>query len=218
MKNKKNILLTFDHELFLGTKSGSVDYCMIKPTNELQKIFNEFKIQKAIFFLDTTYLSCLKTHSKIRSFQKDFEKIKSNIHFLLDNGHYIFPHIHPHWLDAKYINGNWVLKNLKKYTFNACSIKERKKIWEESISILKEFNVESYHPIDSFRAGGWSIQPFKDYKPFFEKYGILNDFTVLPESYTHSNAQNFDFTSISSNSIYRFEYEVTKPVKNGKFF
>ena len=60
MKETKHIVLTFDHELFLGSRSGSVDTCMIQPTTLLQEIFDDFGIEKAVFFLDTTYVSCLK--------------------------------------------------------------------------------------------------------------------------------------------------------------
>ena len=218
MKETKHIVLTFDHELFLGSRSGSVDTCMIQPTTLLQEIFDDFGIEKAVFFLDTTYVSCLKRNFYKQECQKDYDLVKSNIQFLLEKGHYVFPHIHPHWLDAQFVDGNWVLDNLDKYTFNACSNELRSQIWKDSIQVLNDFNVSSYHSIDSFRAGGWSIQPFKDFKPFFEKYGILNDFTVLPRSYFNSDAQNYDFKSVLDNSIYQFDNEVTKPVEGGNFY
>jgi len=218
LKETKHIILTFDHELFLGSRSGSVDACMIQPTSLLQEIFDYFGVEKAVFFLDTTYVSCLKRNFNKQECQKDYDLVKSNIHFLLEKGHYVFPHIHPHWLDAQFVDRNWVLNNLDKYTFNACSNEVRSQIWKDSIQVLNDFNVSSYHPIDSYRAGGWSIQPFKDFKPFFEKYGILNDFTVLPKSYFHSDAQSYDFKSVSNHSIYQFDNKVTKPVKGGNFY
>jgi hypothetical protein len=218
MDKKKTILLTFDHELFLGSRSGDVNSCMIEPTRLLQEIFNEFRIEKAVFFLDTTYVSNLKRNLEKEDCRLDFEKVESNIKFLLDKGHYVFPHIHPHWLDADYQEGNWVLNNLEKYTFNACSHDERAKIWCDSIQVLKDFGVDKYHEIDSFRAGGWSIQPFEDYKPYFDQYGIKNDFTVLPQSYSYTNAQKYDFTSAPRKAIYKFDKEVTEPSDTGIYF
>jgi hypothetical protein len=218
MKERKNILLTFDHELFLGERSGDVNSCMVEPTKLLQDIFNDFKIEKAIFFLDTTYVSCLERNLDIKQVKKDYELVKLNIKFLLENGHYVFPHIHPHWLDATYVNNNWVLSNLTRYTFKACAKEERADIWEDSMRILNEFGVPDFHPIDSFRAGGWSIQPFEDYKPFFIKHGIQNDFTVLPGTFSHTDAQQYDFTAAPRLPIYNFEDMVTEPKKNGSFY
>ncbi len=54
-----NIFLTYDYELFFGEESGSVDKCMIEPTNELLKIAKEFNI-KMTFFVDIGYLIKLK--------------------------------------------------------------------------------------------------------------------------------------------------------------
>ena len=52
---KKKILLTFDYELFLGAKSGSVDNCLIVPTDMLLDVMERHQT-KAIFFVDTTYI------------------------------------------------------------------------------------------------------------------------------------------------------------------
>ena len=75
MKIRKNILLTFDYELFLGKRSGSAQKCMIEPTNELLKILLKNNA-KAIFFIDTTYLDQLErvsiNHQKAK---KDLEII-----------------------------------------------------------------------------------------------------------------------------------------------
>ena len=81
MKETKHIVLTFDHELFLGLRSGSVDNCMIQPTTLLQEIFDDFGIKKAVFFLDTTYVSCLKRNFNKKECQKDYDLVKSNIRF-----------------------------------------------------------------------------------------------------------------------------------------
>ncbi len=39
-----NIFLTFDYELFFGEKTGTVEKCMINPTNELLKISKKYSI------------------------------------------------------------------------------------------------------------------------------------------------------------------------------
>ena len=62
-RNAKQILLTFDFELFLGSRSGTVDNCLIKPTQELMKVLVPNNLS-AIFFVDTLYLHRLKKESE----------------------------------------------------------------------------------------------------------------------------------------------------------
>ena len=54
--NLRNILFTFDYELFLGANSGTVEKCLLEPTNLLINLFDKFSIKNAIFFVDTSYL------------------------------------------------------------------------------------------------------------------------------------------------------------------
>ena len=216
MEETKHILLTFDYELFLGQRSGDVEHCMVRPTHLLQEVFAKHEIRRAIFFVDTTYLAALKRGSD-PIFDKDYEQIRGNISFLLENGHYVFPHIHPHWLDAKHENGEWALTELSKYAFKNCTPAEQAEVWQSSMDILMDFGVSEFHEINGFRAGGWCIQPFTDFKPFFEKHGIQYDFTVMPHAYSWTDAQQYDYTNAPSTSPYRFEDDVMEEVENGQF-
>ena len=53
------LLLTFDYELFLGGKSGTVNNCLIKPTDLILKLLKKNNLS-SIFFVDTIYLYRLK--------------------------------------------------------------------------------------------------------------------------------------------------------------
>ena len=59
MTLKKNIIFTFDYEPFLGSKSGTLNNCIIEPTERLKLILNTYNA-KAVFFIDTLYLKNLK--------------------------------------------------------------------------------------------------------------------------------------------------------------
>ncbi len=52
---KRNLLITFDYELFLGSRSGRPEGCVLQPTELLEKVLTPFKA-KGVFFVDTTYL------------------------------------------------------------------------------------------------------------------------------------------------------------------
>jgi len=57
------ILLTFDLELFLGNKIGTVENCIYKPTLEILNILKKYQIP-GIFFVDAGYLLALKEKKK----------------------------------------------------------------------------------------------------------------------------------------------------------
>lgn len=216
------MLFTFDYELFLGADSGSVEKCMLKPTNKVAAVLEHFKL-RGIFFVDTLYLVRLKDAAiTAPRASSDFQLIRKQLQQLVENGHCVYPHIHPHWLDAKYISASntWSLENLSKYRFHSLTEKDRDLVFDQSMECLTEILQESSpkFSINAYRAGGWSIQPFCDFAPFFDKYNIVADFSVLGGSNRDTNALKFDFTSIQPNSSpYRFNTEVSCKAADGKY-
>ncbi len=221
MKIEKTLLFTFDYELFLGKRSGSVLESVITPTQDVLSILDEYKI-KAIFFVDTTWLIKLKELSEIYPACKNKLKlISSQLINIVKEGHDVFPHLHPHWKDAVYNieKDEFNLNNIAKYRINQLSKDEREKLFDESIEILKQIihpDLPEYE-INGFRAGGWSIQPFEDFKSSFQKHGIIYDFSVMPLVYQFTDAQHFDFSTCVKSSIYRFNNKVEEADINGEF-
>ena len=217
-KQIKNILITFDYELYLGKRSGNADDCLIKPTNYLLNILKKCNL-KAIFFVDTTYLLKLKKQAETHSLAKsDWTKIIHQLETILRDAHYVFPHIHPHWIDAKYIESSneWDLSDSSKYRFENIPTNERSLLFLDSISLLESIikPIVPDYKIDSYRAGGYCIQPFEVFEPLFQKHGIKNDFSVIPGLYNRSDVHRFDFRSISE-SIYSFEQAIEKTQEGG---
>ncbi len=219
-KGARNVLFTFDYELFLGSKSGSVIDCLIKPTDRLLELFKKYTLQNAIFFVDTSYLYRLK-YIESSACRADLKLIEDQLIHIINNGHYVFPHIHPHWLDAIYIDkvNQWDLSNHSKYRFHNINEKEREVLFAESISILNKLIAKSNRKYDlnSYRAGGWSIQPFSDFKPYFIKYNMKNDFSVVKGFKNLSQAQYMDFINCPLKNIYNFDDEVNVEVSTGQF-
>lgn len=213
MKVTKNILLTFDYEPFLGKRTGSAQKCMIEPTNALLAILDKYNA-KAIFFVDVLYLVNLKNVSELN---EDYEIVKNQMTSLCKNGHYVFPHIHPHWMDASYLKekGEFDLSNLSNYSLAKLDISKVKELFEKSIRFLNEIGI-SYSKY-GYRAGGWCIQPFSSYKEIFLNNNIVFEFSVLPGYKNESETQAFDFSSVVKDSPYFFSNEVEIPDINGLF-
>lgn len=218
----KILLFTFDYELFLGRRSGSVQKCLLEPTNRLLRIFDTYHISHAIFFVDTMYLIRLKEAAGLyEKARVDWERIREQLTEIVNSGHYVFPHLHPHWLDAKYLaaSNQWTLADTTKYRFDSLSKTERDKIFDQSMKILPDImgSVVSYHYTDGFRAGGWSLQPFETFRPYFEKYDIKYDFSLLPGKYQFTDAQFYDYRVCPDKPVYRFSNQVEKEDRNGTF-
>lgn len=221
MKPSKNLLFTFDYELFLGRRSGSVEKCMLAPTRQLIALFERYGITNALFFVDTTYLLRLKDVAKTHPAAKvDFDAIQQQLQELIRKGHLIYPHIHPHWQDATYdaLTNNWSLPSLTYYRFHALQVKEREAVFDASISLLNDIilPVKADYKIDGYRAGGWCIQPFSDFYPSFKKHGIVYDFSVLPGMKNLSSAQYYDF-QVAPKKVYQFEMDITQEDVGGSF-
>ena len=219
---RKKILLTFDYELSLGGESGSVENCIIKPTNLILEILKE-NLAIGVFFIDTTYLNRLKEISKKYPKAKyDFDKISNQIIKMSNEGHYVFHHIHPHWIDANYNekNNDWSLENKSKFTINQTSEKLRDKIFFESQKILEEILSRSNErkPTFGFRAGGLYIEPFSSFKPYFIKYGIKYDFSAVPFLIKKDSQIFYDFSKCPKGEyFYSFEDEAAIKNINGQF-
>ncbi len=219
--NLKNLLITFDYELFLGSKSGTAKNCIIEPTNNILELLNKYNIKKSLFFVDTIYLMQLVGITDDESAKEDYRLIFEQLVQVLRNGHYIFPHIHPHWVGATYNRESkqWTLKDLDKYRFHNVDSEEREQLFKISIDFIKEVQKKAniFYDIDSYRAGGWCIQPFADFKPFFERYNIKYDFSVLSNFKLLNDKFFYNFVNFPKEKIYKFDTEIEKADENGKF-
>lgn len=217
----KNVLLTFDYELFLGEKSGSVQKCLIEPTKLILKILSAYNI-KGIFFVDTTYLFKLNEQKKNNdTIMRDYKLVVSQLNELFSNGHYIYPHIHPHWINSKYnekIN-QWDLSNTDCYNFSNLSRIKQDKIFSDSIDLLYQaIKSDKDYKIEGYRAGGWCIQPIDNFLPLFKQHGITAEFSVLPGAIADTNCWGFDFSKVKHNSQpYYFLDDESKMNRNGEF-
>ena len=222
MTLQKKLLLTFDYELFLGSRSGAVDDCLIAPTTRLMEIAARYPL-KMIFFVDTTYLARLAEQGKITPrCAADHRKIVGQLQDLVKAGHYLFPHLHPHWLDAVYLPeiNEWRLDNPRFYRLHGVEEQERRRLFAESYSLLEEIvrSAGGTYPFDAYRAGGWSLQPFDVMAPLFREFGVRYDFSVAPRRWSFTEAHWFDFTPVQEASgSYRFSEDVTKPDAAGEF-
>ena len=213
---KKKTILTFDYELSLGNDSGTIEKCMIEPTYKILEILKRNN-SKALFFIDSTFLVVLK-----QDYYEGYLKVKNQILDILKNGNDVGLHIHPHWIDSYMISKNrWSFKSYDKFRIHNVNEGLKSKIikdsFEELYEISQEFDIS--YKINSFRAGGWCVQPFEFIKDDLKNLGIKYDFSVLPDSYINNLPKHFfDYRKYPKNKYFwRFSNDVIKEDKNGYF-
>ena len=217
----KNLVLTFNYELFLGRSSGTVLNCIIIPTNKILEILKQYNLKNAIFFVDTNYIKRLEENLTNDDLRSDYDMIVDQLSTIIESGHFIFPHIHPNWSYANYNQEikQWNFNELSNYSFSLVSNNIKVELLEHSFAFIKKMqnkcNVN--YEIDSFRTGGFCMQPFSDFKELFEKFGIKNDFSILESFSMEVEKLYYNFENVSNRPIYYFDSEIEKSVTNGKF-
>src|SRR5690606_25811383 len=100
-----NLILTFDYELY-GDGSGDVFQHMIDPTNRILSVCDENNIKTTIFFEVLEYLKIKKeweAGNQMGYIKNPVEAIKIQLQEAARNGHDIQLHVHPQWVNAKFV-------------------------------------------------------------------------------------------------------------------
>jgi hypothetical protein len=217
----KSLLITFDYELFLGKRSGSVENCLIEPTNQILKVLSKYN-QKALFFIDTTYMLRLaEIKSQYQKALSDYNIICQQLIEIAQDGHWLLHHLHPHWLDADYIPeiNQWDLSKNHRFVFSSICENEKDKIFNFSNEFLNHIYKEAKvnKQPNGFRAGGLFIEPFSEFFPYFKKFNIKNEFSVISNTFRNDNRFSYDFRGSPINRPYSFQNKIGVEDKEGDF-
>ena len=205
----KNIILTLDYELFFGEKSGSVEKCMLEPIDLLIELFYKHNCKMTIFWDVLHYI-----RAKELNIDHEVKKIEKSIKKLIEFGHDVQLHIHSHWIDAKYLNGQWIFPTYEHYRLQSLNENEIFNI----VAISKK-TIESLtkRKVYAFRAGGWQIEPFKKLKEAWLKNGIFVDSSVASGKKYDGKIVKFDFRDYPKEKVYRFSDTPKIKDEDGKF-
>ena len=212
----KKVILSFDYELFFGERSGTVDNSIIRPTelllNKLDKING-----KATFFVDYLMIKYLEAQPKTT---KEARKITTQLQEIVQQGHRIELHIHPHWIDACYNgDGTWDFKDFTHYSLNSLPEDTVSDLFTEGCEMLNKIagTVDPSYKVVAFRAGGWAVQPFSHLHKAFKKANIKIDSSVSCGFRYKGNDSFYDFTHVPDKPVYTFKDDVLVEDKDGEF-
>jgi len=204
--------ISFDYELFFGSFSGTAEKCMLLPTERLMAIAGKHKVP-FIFFVDAGYLVQLKKHFHIDACKATYDKIAAQLNQLVQQGHEIGLHIHPHWEDCKFENNKWQIDTTryKLADFTPAQTEAIVTAYHQAIIAI------TGKPCKSYRAGGWCIQPFAPIKDALIKNNIFIDSTVYYNGSHLSAAHAYDFTMASDKDRWKFDNDPCDENNAGSF-
>jgi peptidoglycan/xylan/chitin deacetylase (PgdA/CDA1 family) len=209
-----NIFLTYDYELFFGEDTGSVEKCLIEPTDRLLELSKRYSC-KMTFFVDVGYLIKLEEFAKqFPELNKDSQVVKDQILRMISAGNDVQLHIHPHWERSFYQEGKWVVNTDGAYKLSDFSDDEITSIVTRYKQYLDQLIGRK---TSTFRAGGWCIQPFIRVEKVFKELDLIYDSSVFPGGKFSSPHYDFDFTKAPKKARYRFDTDVCAEQTNGYF-
>lgn len=206
------IHLSFDYELFFGANSGTVQKCMLEPTERLLALAAKHRVP-LIFFVDTGYLWALQKFNSEPACARDYALVKAQLQNIHQSGHEIALHIHPHWEDSVFENGQWHIST-RRYKLADFTEKEAHHLFTKYHQALTDITGT---PCKSYRAGGWCIQPFTHIQKVLADNGIFTDSSVYPGGYHDSPAHAFDFRNAPLLDEWRFEQHECEALDVGRF-
>lgn len=192
---KIRILLSFDHELPLGSLKTSYNKAIFEPT---EKLFDLAKREAFPITLFTDVLCALRYKEWDR--QNFYEPYISQLQKAISWHHDVQLHLHPHWLTSAFENGKVIPSN--KYSLSdfennlEYSIES---IVNRGVKFLQEVcrKVDSSYDVLAFRAGGYNIEPgSKEIFTELRKNGIKFDSSVVLKYYFVSALSLVDFRKL----------------------
>ncbi|NQY09803.1 MAG: hypothetical protein HRT71_09860 [Flavobacteriales bacterium] len=208
-----NIFLTQDYEIYFGEQHGTVDKCIIEPTNGLIEISKKHDIGMT-YFVDVGFIIKLDQYRNVHpELDNDYQKIVNQLNKLENTGNECQLHIHPHWEDAIYEDGKWKI-NVDRYKLKDFDTEDVRRIVATYKSYLEQL---VGHETNTYRAGGWCLQPFNQFAEVFKELGIKVDSTVFKGGVNLAENYYYDFREYPDKTRWNFEDDLCKEDKAGSF-
>lgn len=209
----RHAFLTLDYELFFGSRSGTVERCLLQPTEAVAALIEKFG-GRLVLFVDVGFIVALKAHvKKFPHLNAQLHNVQQQLEQLVKKGHDVQLHIHPHWMDSHYDGENWHIdtKRYRLHDFTRSQVSEIVREYKLALTDIVGDRVFAY------RAGGWCIQPFEHLKDALKESEIWLDSTVYQNGLSEDSQRGFDFRGMPEKQWWRFEDDPLVEADNGYF-
>ncbi len=192
-----NICITADHEIFSGENNANEEEIIILPTYSLLKVLEQFNIPLCLM----TDVCSLIRYRELKIDSSYVQTMEEQLCYAITRGHDVQLHIHPHWLTSDYHNGQWEY-NYANFRLHSFGFGESGRSGRQIIAESKKYLVDLLKPVHdsyeciAFRAGGWCLQPEKEFLQALAAEGILIDTTVYYGGFLKDDSRFYDFRHV----------------------
>ena len=207
------LLITLDYELFFGRHVGTVEHCMLRPLEALKAVVDPHAV-KLTLFVDAGYLVRLAAQAEAEPvLMDDYRRIGAQLRELVDHGHDVQLHIHPHWEDSVYVDGSWRIDTgrYRLHDFETSDVARIVGDYKKALTDIVGDRVFAY------RAGGWCLQPFEPLADALAQQGVWLDSTVYFNGHSPDDIRGFDFRQAPKRTQWRFNQDPLHPEEAGRF-
>lgn len=194
------LIFTTDYEIF-GNGSGSVEKCMIAPTDRMATMLEKYGATLTLFVDVCEYWAFEKEYEKGLLKQDWAGMIRAQLQDLARRGHNVQLHFHPQWIDYSFDGNTWSLNydlwRLGRLKYENAENPEQglKHLFAKGKKTLEDIvkPVDPDYRCHIFRAGAWSMQPEADALRAMIENGFDIDSTVAPGLAFQDDFTFYDF-------------------------
>lgn len=219
---KAGLIFTTDYEIF-GNGTGSVQKCMIGPTERMASILEKHGATLTLF-VDVCEYWAFEAEYVNGKLKEDWAgMIKAQLQDLAKRGHDVQLHFHPQWLDYSFDGSQWVLNydlwRIGKLKYEDSEFSERglKQLFAKGKQTLEVIisPVNKDYRCHIFRAGAWSMQPEQDVLRAMQVNGFDIDSTVASGLAFQDDYTFYDFRNSPTTAVWKIENSLTIETKAG---
>jgi len=197
-----NICVSADHELFLGENFLGEEEVVILPTDKLMDVLQEAGAGLTLF---TDVCSIWRYRELgLNDFPDQMERQLLKAKAM---GHDVQLHVHPHWIRSHREGDRWQYdpQNFRMHSFRfgkGNGPETSGMTADEIVAKGKRYldrllqRVDAEYECVAFRAGGWCLQPEKEYLDALLREGIWIDSTIYKDGYSNNATHFYDFTRV----------------------
>lgn len=186
-------IFTIDYEIY-GNGEGSLKELVYEPAQGLKEIFLRWNV-RFVFFVEVAELEMIEA----KGTDPAIDLVKHQIRDFYKEGFELGLHLHPHWYNARYENGRWLLDYSE---YNLCTLPRERivQIVDRSIAYFRRIlGASNFTPL-AFRAGNWLFKPTRTLADVLAERGIKVDSSVFKGGLRHQ--QQLDYRRALRNGNY----------------
>lgn len=194
-----NLVLTLDYELY-GDGSGNVFSHMIYPTEKILSICSQHGVKLTLFFEVLEYIR-LKNEwdngNHMGYVENPVQAIEQQLQTMAHEGHDIQLHVHPQWVNAKFVDGAWQV-DFDNWRLGEFSVPQPYTI-EDMLRQGKQVIESLIRPVcpdyqcTMLRAGGYNVMPSGPVYQAMVNVGLRVDSSVYPGGFETGELSRYDF-------------------------